>query len=141
MVQTLKTFRSLDSWIHHRLRAVQLKHWRRGPRIYRGLRNLGASHELGVLVAGGGSRWWHHSQSGLNKVLTVSYFDSLGVPQLHDFNFSNRPVRTRMPGGVAVARLDRPLCRPTEPSALLLRCGFTFQARMHPTYLQRLYSF
>ncbi|WP_218570158.1 hypothetical protein, partial [Pseudomonas sp. F01002] len=29
-----------------------------------------------------------------------------------DLNFSNRPVRTRMPGGVAGARPDgRPLCR------------------------------
>lgn len=29
----------------------------------------------------------------------------------HDLNFSNRPVRTRMPGGVPGGRLDRPLCR------------------------------
>nr|EES53987.1 MAG: hypothetical protein UBAL3_24060006 [Leptospirillum ferrodiazotrophum] len=41
-----------------------------------------ASHEEAVLAAGGGSRWWHHSQSLLNKVLTVSYFNSLGVPRL-----------------------------------------------------------
>ncbi len=82
LAQTPKTFRNLDSWIRHRLRAVQLKHWRRGPTIYRGLRSLGASHELATTVAGGGTRWWHHSQSGLNKVLTVAYFDSLGVPRL-----------------------------------------------------------
>ena len=82
LAQTPKTFKGLDSWIRHRLRAVQLKHWRRGPTIYRGLRNLGAPHELAALVAGGGNRWWHHSQSGLNKVLTVAYFDSLGVPRL-----------------------------------------------------------
>ncbi len=82
LAQTPKTFKGLDSWIRHRLRAVQLKHWRRGPTIYRGLRSLGAPHELAALVAGGGNRWWHHSQSGLNKVLTVAYFDSLGVPRL-----------------------------------------------------------
>jgi hypothetical protein len=46
LAQTPKTFRNLDSWIRHRLRAVQLKHWRRGPTIYRGLRNFGAPHEL-----------------------------------------------------------------------------------------------
>jgi hypothetical protein len=27
-----------------------------------------------------------------------------GCPGSHDLNFSNRPVRTRMPGGVAGAR-------------------------------------
>jgi RNA-directed DNA polymerase len=83
LAQTPQTFKDLDSWIRHRLRAVQLKHWRRGPKIYSSLRSLGASHELAVLAAGGGGRrWWHHSQSGLNKVLTVSYFDRLGVPRL-----------------------------------------------------------
>ncbi|MHB8370970.1 MAG: group II intron maturase-specific domain-containing protein [Leptospirales bacterium] len=82
LVETSTTFKDLDSWIRHRLRALQLKHWRCGPTIYSGLRSLGASHELATMVAGGGSRWWHNSRLGLNKVLTVSYFDSLGVPRL-----------------------------------------------------------
>ena len=82
LAQTPKTFKDLDSWMRHRLRAVQLKHWRRGRTVYREVRNLGAPHEVAVLAAGGGSRWWHHSQSLLNKVLTVSYFDRLGVPRL-----------------------------------------------------------
>ncbi|MGU7776497.1 group II intron maturase-specific domain-containing protein, partial [Burkholderia sp. MR1-5-21] len=30
LAQTPKVFRQLDEWIRHRLRAVQLKHWRRG---------------------------------------------------------------------------------------------------------------
>jgi RNA-directed DNA polymerase len=82
LAQTPKTFRLLDSWIRHRLRAIQLKQWRRGPTIYHGLRSLGATHELAAQIAGGGKRWWKHSQLGLNRVLTVSYFDSLGVPRL-----------------------------------------------------------
>ncbi len=82
LAQTPTTFQSLDKWIRHRLRAVQLKHWRRGPTVYREVRNLGASHELAVLAASGGRRWWHHSQLALSKVLTVSYFDRLGVPRL-----------------------------------------------------------
>ena len=82
LVETPTTFQNLDSWIRHRLRAVQLKHWRRGRTVYRNLRSLGVPHELAVLAAGGGSRWWHHSQSALNQALTVSYFDSLGVPRL-----------------------------------------------------------
>ncbi|MDB5747010.1 MAG: Retron-type reverse transcriptase, partial [Massilia sp.] len=44
----------------HRLRAIHLKHWRRGATIYRELLEL-------------------------------------------DLNYSNRPVRTRMPGGVGGA--------------------------------------
>jgi len=36
-------------------------------------------------------------------------------PDSYDLNFSNRPVRTRMPGGVAGVRLNRrPLCRLTS---------------------------
>ena len=38
-----KVFRELDEWIRHRLRAVQLKHWRRGTTMYRELKALGAS--------------------------------------------------------------------------------------------------
>jgi hypothetical protein len=53
-----------------------------GTTIYRGLRKLGASHELALQTAGSGGRWWSHSGSALNKVLTVSYFDSLGIPRL-----------------------------------------------------------
>ncbi len=42
LAQTPEKFKDLDSWMRHRLRAIQLKHWRRGPTIYRGLRRLGA---------------------------------------------------------------------------------------------------
>jgi len=43
-------------------------------------------------------RPWHCSRSNLHRVLTVTYFDSIGIPDSHDLNFANRPVRTRMPG-------------------------------------------
>ena len=82
LAETPRTFKDLDSWIRHRLRAVQLKHWKRGCTVYREVRALGASHEEAVLAAMGGRCWWHHSQTFLNKVLTASYFDSLGVPRL-----------------------------------------------------------
>ena len=82
LANTPAIFKDLDSWLRHRLRAVQLKQWRHGTTIYRGLRGLGASHELAVKVAGGGSRWWNHSQNSLNLVLTTAYFDKLGVPRL-----------------------------------------------------------
>ena len=82
LAQTPRTFKDLDSWIRHRLRAVQLKHWRRGRTVYREALNLGASHEEAAYAASGRGRWWHHSQSAPRKILTVSYFDRLGVPRL-----------------------------------------------------------
>jgi RNA-directed DNA polymerase len=82
LAQTPATFRDLDSWTRHRLRAIQLKHWRAGRTVYSRLRALGASHELAAQLAGGAGRWWHHSEAGLNKVLTVKYFDALGFPRL-----------------------------------------------------------
>ena len=80
--ETPRTFKDLDSWIRHRLRAVQLKHWKRGCTVYREVLALGASHEEAAHAAKGGKGWWYRSQSLLNKVLTASYFDSLGVPRL-----------------------------------------------------------
>lgn len=80
--QTPATFRDLDSWIRHRLRAIQLKHWRIGRTVYSRLRSLGATHELAAQIAGGAGHWWSHSEAGLNRVLTVKYFDDLGIPRL-----------------------------------------------------------
>ncbi|WP_240727902.1 group II intron reverse transcriptase/maturase [Escherichia sp. E3659] len=34
LAQTPKIFKDLDSWIRHRLRAIQLKHWRTGTTVY-----------------------------------------------------------------------------------------------------------
>lgn len=82
LAQTPATYRDLDSWTRHRLRAIQLKHWRVGRTVYSRLRALGASHELAAQIAGGAGRWWRHSEAGLNKVLTVKYFDALGFPRL-----------------------------------------------------------
>lgn len=52
LANTPSIFKDLDSWLRHRLRAVQLKQWRRGTTIYRRLRSLGASHKLAAKVAG-----------------------------------------------------------------------------------------
>ena len=82
LAQTPSTFKDLDSWMRRRLRAIQLKHWRTGTTIYRSLRRLGATHELAALVAGAGNRWWHCSLSDVHRVLTVDYFDKLGIPRL-----------------------------------------------------------
>jgi RNA-directed DNA polymerase len=82
LAQTPRVFRDLDEWLRHRLRALQLKHWRRGPTIYRELRALGANRDQAAQVAGNARRWWHNSQLALNRSLPIAYFDRLGVPRL-----------------------------------------------------------
>ena len=82
LVQTPGVWRKLDEWMRHRLRAIQLKQWRRGTTIYRELLKLGASAKVARLVAANSRRWWRNSRLALNNVLTIAYFDRLGMPRL-----------------------------------------------------------
>ncbi len=82
LAQTPRVWRGLDEWIRRRLRALQLKQWRRGPTIYRELLRLGASPRVAQSVAALSRRWWHNSLSAVHNVLTIAYFDRLGVPRL-----------------------------------------------------------
>ena len=82
LAQTPRVWLALDKWMRHRLRAIQLKHWRRGTTIYRELRALGASVDDARQVAANSRRWWRNSDRALNRVLTIAYFDWLGVPRL-----------------------------------------------------------
>jgi RNA-directed DNA polymerase len=82
LAQTPKVWRRLDEWLRHRLRAIHLKQWKRGTTIYRELRKLGAAERVAKQVAGNARRWWHNSDRLLKTVLTIAYFDRLGVPRL-----------------------------------------------------------
>jgi RNA-directed DNA polymerase len=82
LAQTPRLFRELDEWLRHRLRALQLKHWRRGTTMYRQLRALGATPEQAARVAGNARRWWRNSRLQLNRIMPIAYFDRLGVPRL-----------------------------------------------------------
>ena len=82
LAQTPGVFRALDEWLRHRLRALQLKHWRRGTTMYRELRALGANSEQAARVAGNARCWWHNSRLELHRLLPIAYFDRLGVPRL-----------------------------------------------------------
>jgi len=82
MAQTPRIWRELDQWLRHRLRAIQLKHWKRGPTMYRELKALGASHEDAHRVAANSRRWWRNSAGRLNRAMPIAYFDRLGVPRL-----------------------------------------------------------
>ena len=82
LAQTPRVWRELDEWVRHRLRAIQLKQWKRGRTIYRELMARGAAHEVAKQVAANSRRWWRNSAKLLNRVLTISYFDQLGLPRL-----------------------------------------------------------
>lgn len=83
LAQTPGVMRELDEWVRHRLRAIQLKHWKRGPTMYRELRALGAAHDVARQVAANSCRWWRNSGSKLlNGVLSIAWFDRLGLPRL-----------------------------------------------------------
>jgi RNA-directed DNA polymerase len=82
LTQTLHVWRQLDEWIRHRLRAIHLKQWRRGPVIYRALLKPGARRTVALLVAKNSRRWWRNSRLALNNVLTIACFDRLGMPRL-----------------------------------------------------------
>lgn len=75
--------RRVDGWMMRRLRAVQLKQWRRGPTVYRALRARGVAVDIASRVATNAHRWWRTAGSGLNIALPTSFFEGLGVPRLH----------------------------------------------------------
>jgi RNA-directed DNA polymerase len=80
--QTPGVWRELDKWLRHRLRAIQLWHWRRPRVIYRELKASGAADAVAKRVAANSRRWWRNSDQLLKTVLTVAHFDRLGLPRL-----------------------------------------------------------
>lgn len=80
--QTPAVWRELDEWMQHRLRAIQLKQWKRGITTYRELRALGAIGQVAQKVAGNTSHWWRNSRLALNRVLNIAWFDKLGLVRL-----------------------------------------------------------
>jgi RNA-directed DNA polymerase len=82
LAQTPKVWRTIDEWLRHRLRAIQLKHWKRGKTMHRELLALGASPIVARRVAASSTCWWRNADRLLKTVLTIAYFDQLGVPRL-----------------------------------------------------------
>ncbi len=79
--ETPGVFRRLGQWIRYRLRALQLKQWKRGRTAYRALRGPGASRDLAAKMPAGTRRWWHTSHRYLHAVLTNRFFARMGLPQ------------------------------------------------------------
>lgn len=82
LADTPKVFRGLDEWIRHRLRAIQLKHWKRGRTAFRELRARGVPSWLAQQAAANVRSWWKTSAKSLNHAMPNTYFDELGVPHL-----------------------------------------------------------
>ena len=82
LAETPGVFADIDGWVRHRLRAVQLKHWKRGRVVYRELVARGMSADAARQVAGNSRRWWRNSAMALNMALPNAYFKRLGVPKL-----------------------------------------------------------
>ena len=82
LAQTPKVFETLDEWMRHRLRAIQLKHWKRGKTMYRELLAMGAKPEIARRTAANSRRWWRNSGMALNGVLTRKWLANLGAPSL-----------------------------------------------------------
>jgi RNA-directed DNA polymerase len=80
LAQTPTVLPDLDSWLRRRLRAVQLKQWKTGPRTYWALRRLGATEQLASAVARNVGSWWRSSLY-VGRVLDLTYYDRLGVPK------------------------------------------------------------
>jgi hypothetical protein len=82
LADTPKVFRELDEWIRHRLRALHLRHWKRGRVTYRELRARGVSEQTAAYVAANTRRWWKNSAMAIHIAFPIHYFDELGVPRL-----------------------------------------------------------
>lgn len=81
LAQTPHIWRRLDEWMRHRLRAIQLKHWKRSSAVFRELKALGATRSAARQVAGNSRRWWHNSDR-LLKTVTIADSDRLWVTRL-----------------------------------------------------------
>ena len=83
LADTPGIFAGLDGWIHRRLRAVQLKQWKRSRATLRELRARGLPEWLAQKGAGHGGRWWYAAALGaMHTALPGLYFERLGVPRL-----------------------------------------------------------
>jgi group II intron reverse transcriptase/maturase len=82
IAQTPRVMDTIDEWIRHRLRVIQLKHWKRGRTAYRELRTLGVSHDTAVGIALHVKSWWRAAAQLTHVAFPKRFFDELGIPRL-----------------------------------------------------------
>jgi group II intron reverse transcriptase/maturase len=83
LAETPRVLGDLDEWVRHRLRAVQLKQWKRGTTVFRELRARDVSQLLAASAASFARSWWRvAAHKALQVALPTSYYDRMGVPRL-----------------------------------------------------------
>jgi len=83
LADTPGVFADVDKWLHRRLRALHLKHWKRGTTVYRERRARGVSDPMAGMAARSSRNWWRVAgHRALHVALPTAYFDGLGVPRL-----------------------------------------------------------
>ncbi len=83
LADTPGTFAAVDKWLNHRLRAVQLKHWKQGATVFAELRARGVSEAVAGMAARFTRNWWRVAgHAALHLALPNSYFTRLRVPRL-----------------------------------------------------------
>jgi group II intron reverse transcriptase/maturase len=82
IAETPRAFHEFDKWIRHRLRAYQLKQWKRGKTAFRELRARGLSESAAKQVAGNTRRWWRNSGMKIHIALPNKLFEEMGLPSL-----------------------------------------------------------
>jgi len=83
LAQTPRVWLRLDEWMRHRMRAIQLKQWRRASTTYRELLKLGVHWKVARAVASKCGHWWRGSgSSAANCALNIAHFDRLRMPRL-----------------------------------------------------------
>ena len=82
LAETPGVWKNLGQWMRHRMRAVQIKQWRRGTTAYREFLQRGARPEVALMVAGNLRRLWRNSGTPLNGVLDLSWAYQLKIPRL-----------------------------------------------------------
>jgi group II intron reverse transcriptase/maturase len=83
LVETRSSLDKLDQWIRRRLRAMQLKQWKRGTTVYRELRARGIPARRAQQAAAHATRWWRTAAHVvLQEALPTRYYDQLGIPRL-----------------------------------------------------------
>lgn len=82
IAETPRRFSDLDEWIRHRLRAYQLKQWKRGKTVFRELVARAMSRDRAAQVAANARSWWRNSAMAIHIALPKKVFDGLGLPRL-----------------------------------------------------------
>ena len=97
-----RRFESLDGWMRHRLRALQLKQWKTPGKIEAVMRKHRVAEQPARALIAHRRRYWAASaHMAMHFVLPNVEFHRLGLPSLAvNLNPSNRRIRSRTSGGV-----------------------------------------